>query len=318
MNEVVWGMIGCGDVTEKKTGPGLYKAKGSRLKGVFSRTQARAEDWVNRHGHGTAYLTVEEMLADAEITAVYIATPPDSHYAYAMQAIAAGKAVLMEKPMAIHEYECQEIITAAEKAGVSVFVNFYRRGLPKIQMIKEKLDQGEIGKPLTVEIRHFQKPHPSDYENPLPWRLRPEAGGGKALDTQVHVMDYLSYFFGHLTWMDGCAMNKGGLYTVEDTTVANFIFSQEIIGTAAWCYVAGYELDEVTITGTAGKMVFSGTGVTDLVVNGEAIDLEEPEHVGLAFIQSVVDELNGKGNSPADLESAALVTRWFERLLSKT
>lgn len=85
--KVIWGMIGCGDVTEKKTGPGLYKAEGSQLRGVFNRTTKRAEDWVERHGHGQVYLNREEMLADTAITAVYIATPPESHYGYAIQAL---------------------------------------------------------------------------------------------------------------------------------------------------------------------------------------------------------------------------------------
>ncbi|WP_373737380.1 Gfo/Idh/MocA family protein [Jeotgalibaca porci] len=316
MKEVIWGMIGCGDVTEKKTGPGLYKAEGSQLKGVFNRTTKRAEDWVERHGHGQVYVTVEEMLADSAITAVYIATPPESHYNYAIQALKAGKAVLIEKPMAIRYEECLEIIMLSEKLNVPVFVNFYRRSLPKIQFIKTSLEEGLIGKPLTVDIRHFRKPEASDYEQPLPWRLQLEAGGGKALDTQVHVLDYLSYFFGHLTHLSGQALNNGGLYPVEDTTVATLQFATGIIGTATWCYVAGYELDEVTITGTSGKMVFSGTGITDVTLNDTVHEMMDPEHVGLAFIQAVVDELNGKSKSPADVVGAALVTHWFEKLLS--
>lgn len=317
MKEVIWGMIGCGDVTEKKTAPGLYKAEGSRLKGVFNRTTERAEDWVKRHGHGEVYQTVEELLTDPAITAVYIATPPESHYDYAMQAMKAGKAVLIEKPMAIRYRECVNMIAASEQYNVPIFVNFYRRSLPKIQFIKKTLEQGTIGKPLTVEIRHFRKPEPSDYNEPLPWRLRPEAGGGKALDTQVHVLDYLSYFFGPLTQMTGHALNNGGLYPVEDTTVATLQFTDGVVGTATWCYVAGYDLDEVTITGTAGKIVFSGTGITDVTLNGHVHEMENPEHVGLLFIQAVVDELNGKDASPADFDSAALVTRWFEKLLTQ-
>lgn len=316
MKEVVWGMIGCGDVTEKKTGPGLYKAKGSRLKGVYNRSIERAESWVARHGHGMVYPTVADLLADSEITAIYIATPPDSHYHYAMKAIAAGKAVLMEKPMAIHHWESLDIVEASKKMCVPVFVNYYRRGIPKIKTIKTLLDQGVIGEPLTVEIRHLQKIKPSDLEEPLPWRLTLVAGGGKALDTQVHVMDYLSYFWGPLTRMEGQAVNKGGLYPVEDTTVASFIFSKGIIGTAVWCYVADEEVDEVVITGTKGTIKFSGTGITDLWVNGKELILEDLEHVGLLFIQEVVDELNDIAPSSADIESAVAVTRWFEHVLA--
>ena len=129
MKETIWGMIGCGDVTEKKSGPGLYKTNGSRLKGVYNRTEAKAHDWVQRHGHGQVYGTVEELLADEEITAVYIATPPATHFDYAMQVITANKVPLIEKPMARTFAECQAILDAAGEKGLSVFVSFYRRAL---------------------------------------------------------------------------------------------------------------------------------------------------------------------------------------------
>lgn len=108
--------------------------------------------------------------------------------------------------------------------------------------------------------------------------------------------------------MTGHALNNGGLYPVEDTTVATLQFAKGVIGTATWCYVGGYDLDEVTITGTTGKIVFSGTGMSDITVNDTVHEMPEPEHVGLAFIQAVVDELNGKSKSPADVVGAALVT----------
>ena len=131
MKETVWGMIGCGGVTEKKSGPGLYKAYGSRLKGVYNRTEAKAYDWVQRHGHDQVYATVEELLADEEITAVYVATPPATHFDYAMQVIAANKVPLIEKPMARTFEECQTILEAAGENGLPVFVSFYRRALEK-------------------------------------------------------------------------------------------------------------------------------------------------------------------------------------------
>lgn len=316
MKEVVWGMIGCGDVTEKKTGPPLYKIPNSRLKGVYNRTQARAEDWVARHGHGTVYESIEALLADPEINAVYIATPPASHHPYAIQALQAGKIPLIEKPMASTFEQCQEIMAVAEKENLPVFINFYRRGLEKIMTIKQLLEDGAIGEPLVVESRHFRQVEASDL-NPdqLPWRVTKEAGGGKALDTQVHVLDYLQYFFGNIETMTGVAENRGGYYEVEDTITASFQFENRVVGTAAWCYVADLNLDEIRVTGTKGQMVFSGTGVTDLTVNGETLAFESPEHVAMPFMEKVVDELLGKGPSPADTTQAAHVIQVFDQLL---
>lgn len=315
MQEVVWGMIGCGDVTEKKTGPALYKATGSKLKGVYNRTKEKAVDWTKRHGHGQVYESVEMMLADPEINAVYIATPPASHYDYAIQALRAGKIPLIEKPMASTHEQCQEIIQVAEEVGLPVYVNFYRRGLEKILKIKQLLEEGAIGQPLLVEVHHISPPDAADFDRDnLPWRVTPEAGGGKALDTQVHVLDYLTYFFGSIHHVKGNAVNLLGLYEVEDTTTASFQFESGVAASAVWCYVADRRQDEVVITGTKGDMRFSGTGVTDLTVNGETYAFENPEHVAFSYMQMVMDEIRGIAQSPANTQEAAAVVRVFEEV----
>lgn len=320
MKEVVWGMIGCGDVTEKKSGPALYKAKGSRLKAVYNRTQSRAESWTKRHGHGIVYDSVDKLLADKEITAIYIATPPAKHFEYAMQVIEAGKIPFIEKPMASTYEECRQILEAAEEKDLPVYVSFYRRAMDKFQKINTLLKEEAIGTPILVESRQFQKPQLEDFnkEN-LPWRLKPEAGGGKALDIQVHVLDYLAYFFGDIQTIQGVVENKAGLYEVEDTISASFQFENGVVGSAIWSYVADFDLDEVTIIGTEGRFIFKGTSFesVSLIKNGleERFYFDKPEHVAMPFIQSIVEEMRGKEKSPADAKSAANGIRMFDLLL---
>lgn len=320
MQEVVWGMIGCGDVTEKKSGPALYKTEGSRLKAVYNRTPQRANSWIQRHGHGIVYETAEKLLADKEINAVYIATPPASHFDYAMQVIAAGKIPFIEKPMASTYEECRQILEAAEAKNLPVYVSFYRRAMDKFQKINSLLKEGAIGKPLLAEIRHFQKPQPEDYQKEnLPWRLKPEAGGGKALDIQVHVLDYLAYFFGDIQKIQGIAENRAGLYQVEDTISASFQFENGVIGSAAWSYVADFDWDEVIIIGSEGRLVFTGTSFESVVLlknnQEEEFHFDTPEHVAMPFIQTIVDEMRGVGSSPANAASAANGIRMFDILL---
>ena len=79
MNNVRWGIIGCGDVTEVKSGPGFQKADGSSLVAVMRRDRAKAEDYARRHGVPRVHATAEALIADPGIDAVYIATPPDTH-----------------------------------------------------------------------------------------------------------------------------------------------------------------------------------------------------------------------------------------------
>ena len=182
------------------------------------------------------------------------------------------------------------------------------------------LDEGAIGQPQLLEIRQYQRPAPEDLDKDnLPWRLQPASGGGKDLDIQVHVLDYLAYYFGDITAMTGIVENRAGLYEVEDTVSASFRFANGVVGSAAWCYVADFDLDEVTIIGSEGTLVFEGTSFewVRLIKDGETTiyNFETPEHVAMPFIQTVVDELNGKAKSPADATSAANGIRMFDELL---
>jgi 1,5-anhydro-D-fructose reductase (1,5-anhydro-D-mannitol-forming) len=105
-----WGMIGCGDVTEVKSGPGFQKAAGSALMAVMRRNGGLAADYARRHGVPRCYDRADALLADDEVDAVYIATPPDTHADYALLAAAASKPAYVEKPMARHTPECDRMI----------------------------------------------------------------------------------------------------------------------------------------------------------------------------------------------------------------
>ena len=106
---------------------------------------------------------------------------------------------------------------------------------------------------------------------------------------------------------------------MEDTVSAAFRFANGVVGSAAWCYVADFDLDEVTIIGSEGTLVFEGTSFEwiRLIKDGKTTNytFETPEHVAMPFIQTVVDELNGKAKSPADATSAANGNRMFDELL---
>jgi len=95
-----WGIIGCGDVTELKSGPAFQKVPGSKLVAVMRRNADLARDYAKRHGVARWYSDASELINDPQVDAVYVATPPDSHALYAIQAMKAGKPVYVEKPMA--------------------------------------------------------------------------------------------------------------------------------------------------------------------------------------------------------------------------
>jgi predicted dehydrogenase len=151
MRTVTWGAIGCGDVCERKSGPPLYRVPGCALRGVHRRDAAKGRDFAHRHGCAF-FATVDELLADPAIDAVYIATRPDSHREYTLRAAAAGKPVLVEKEMALDADECSAMIAACRRARVSLGVAFYRRCYPSVLRTRELLAADAIGPPLTLRI----------------------------------------------------------------------------------------------------------------------------------------------------------------------
>jgi predicted dehydrogenase len=316
-------MIGHGSVTEIKSGPGLYKSKNSKLKGIYGRNREKAQDFANRHGVETVYESVEAMLGDPEIDAVYLPVPPKFHKDFAIKCLEAGKIPYIEKPMAQTYKDCLEIMDKAREVKLPVYVAFYRRGMEKYVKIKALLDANTIGQVRCVEVRHLMKPEASDYDREnLPWRLIPDiAGGGKFLDMGVHVLDILDFFFGKIVETNGIAENLGGLYDVEDTVSASFKFESGVIGNGLWCYVADHGEEYVRITGDLGTMTFEGLGYGPVTVKTEAGEIQHqftaPEHVGQPYIQSIVNEIAGVEKSTADLESAANVIRVTDQILEE-
>ena len=323
LNEVCWGMIGCGNVTEKKSGPPLYKTPRSRVKGVFSRNADHAADYAGRHGISRVYPTAEVLLADSEINAVYISTPPDTHRKYALLALEAGKIPYIEKPMAMNSGECTEILTAGEAAKLPVYVAFYRRALPKYLKIKEIVDSGRIGAVQSVRLNHFMKPEPSDLDrSKLPWRLIPEiSSGGKFVDMAVHVIDIVQFLFGDIVSAKGFADNRGGYYDVEDTVGAAMLCRSGVRVTGFWCYAAGVDEEEMLIVGNKGSIRTTGLFFTPVHVvsddGEETFAFPEPEHVAGPFVQTLVEEMTGGKKSNADAKSAANNVRVVDIILAE-
>ena len=140
-----WGIIGCGDVTEVKSGPGLQKAAGSQLVAVMRRNGALAADYARRHGVARWYDDARALVADPGVDAVYVATPPGAHLEGVSLAAAAGKPVYVEKPMARSARECDAMIAACAASKQKLFVAYYRRALPRFVQVKALLAGGTIG-----------------------------------------------------------------------------------------------------------------------------------------------------------------------------
>ena len=321
METINWGIIGCGDVTEKKSGPGFQKAKHSRLVAVMRRNRDLAEDYARRHSVPAWYDSAEALINDPEVDAVYIATPPSSHKEYTLLVAKAGKPVYVEKPMALNYTECREMISACEAARVPLFVAYYRRALPRFLKIKNLLDSGAIGTVQFIRTALYQPPHPRDRDpGNLPWRVKPEiAGGGHFVDLGSHTLDFLDFIIGPIQSVKGFASNLAGLYPAEDTVSCTFKFENGVHGTGIWSFNAFEKYDGTEIVGSEGSISFptfdNAPVVLKLQGRDEKFEIDHPEHIQQPLIQTIVDELNGTGTCPSTGKTAARTTRVMEEIL---
>ncbi len=321
-----WGFIGCGEVTEKKSGPAFNEIEGSEIVAVMSRREAKARSYAERHGIGKWYTDAQEIIDDPDVNAIYVATPPSSHATFAIMAMRAGKPVYVEKPLAANYDDCIRVNRVSEQTGVPCFVAYYRRYLPYFKKVKELVSQGAVGNVLEVQIRYACPPRKSDFApaGNAPWRVRPDiAGGGYFYDMAPHQLDLLQDMFGVITDAYGIRANRGGLYAAEDTVSACFEFEGGLPGSGSWCYVAHESAseDRIEIIGDKGKLSFSvfdydpillstTEGVSNIVV-------PNPPYVQLPLIKSVVEDLQGFGVCSCTSVSATPVNWVLDRILGK-
>ncbi|PFA68062.1 oxidoreductase [Bacillus sp. AFS015802] len=315
-NKVRWGIIGCGDVTEKKSGPAFQKVKNSELVAVMRRTGELARDYAERHRVPKWYDDAEKLIHDPEVDAIYIATPPGSHMGYTLQAAAAGKPVYVEKPMARDFDECNEMIAACKRAGVPLYVAYYRRAQERFLKIKELLDQGRIGDVRFVSSTQYQKAGEDvkDAEH-LPWRVQPAvAGGGLFFDLASHTLDILDFLLGPIQEAKGFASNQGGYYQAEDIVTGTYQFSSGVQGTGKWCFTAFEDVDMNEIVGSKGKITFSTFGDDPVTLTtNEGIEqwsFERPLHVHQPLVETIVKELTEGGVRCPSTGDSGSRTNW--------
>ncbi|MBQ1909425.1 MAG: Gfo/Idh/MocA family oxidoreductase [Bacteroidaceae bacterium] len=325
LKEIRWGFIGCGEATEKKSGPAFEQIAGSSVVAVMSRSKEKAEAYARSRGIARWYTDAQQLIDDTEVNAVYIATPPSSHATYAIMAMKAGKPVYVEKPLASSYLDCQRINRISEQTHVPCFVAYYRRQLPYFRKVKELLSTGAIGKVINVQVRFAVPPRDLDYNSKsLPWRVQRDiAGGGYFYDLAPHQIDLLQELFGPIVRAKGFSTNMGGLYETEDSVSACFQFHNDLPGSGSWCFVShdSARIDSIEIIGDKGSMHFSVYTYQPIVLHNsegrQEIAIQNPPFVQMPLIESVVQHLQGIGNCTADSVSATSVNWVMDRILGK-
>ncbi len=318
MSLIRWGIIGCGNVTEVKSGPAFNKVPNSKLMAVMRRDESLLKDYALRHNVPYTFTSASDLIHHPEIDAVYIATPPHVHELYAIEALRANKHVYVEKPMATTVGACLHMQKVANELNGKLSIAHYRRQLPLFLKVKELLESNEIGKITNVKIVMHKKARPASYyiNN---WRVdKTQAGGGFFYDLAPHQLDLVFYFFGNAITYHGTSFNKSGLYLVEDTVHGEMQMENGVHFTGDWCFAIDAneeEQDTFIIIGTQGSIKFPVFGhVITVIKKGitEHIEFEPPVHNQQNLIEKVVTFFLGKGENPCTTDDALQSMRVME------
>ncbi|WP_316798482.1 Gfo/Idh/MocA family oxidoreductase [Pedobacter frigidisoli] len=313
LKEIKWGIIGCGDVTEVKSGPAFNKIENSSLVAVMRRDAAKAEDYAKRHGVPKWYINADDLINDTKVNAIYIATPPGSHEEYTLKALAAGKPVYVEKPMTLDAESAKRMTEAANQSGVKLSIAHYRRAQPMFLKIKQFIDEAVIGDIRFAKLEMFQSiSNELIAKSDEDWRTNPAiSGGGLFHDLAPHQLDLMYYFFGEIESFNGLELNQARLSAADDFVTRQIKFKNGVVFNGTWCFTvaAADQKDVCEIYGSQGKISFSVFGNTvTLSVGGkeEHIVFDSIPHVEQPMIEKVVNYFLEQGPNPCPPEDGVL------------
>jgi predicted dehydrogenase len=275
MTKLRWGLIGCGDISQKRIGPALRDSALSEFVAVCRSRPELAESFARQFGARKWYPDVQELLRDDEIDAVYIATPVHLHAEQTIAAAAAGKHVLCEKPLAMSVQECDQMMAACRAGNVKLGTAYYRHFYPMIERIKSVIGSGEIGVPILAQINAFENFDPPA-DHPRAWLLKKSlAGGGPMFDFGCHRIEVLINVLGPVT--DVRAMNAKVAFDreVEDTAMALFRFDRGACGVLSVTHAAREPQDTIDIFGSLGSIHVPVLNEGNMrVINGQGVRTE--------------------------------------------
>lgn len=315
-----WGIIGCGDVCEVKSAPAYQQVDSFSLVAVMSRSLAKAQDFAKRHNVPKYYDNAQQLIDDPDINAVYIATPPDSHYEFALQVAKAGKVCCVEKPMALNFAQCQGMQHAFAQQKLPLFVAYYRRSLPAFLQIKQWLDDQEIGHVRHIDWQFIRPPSATHLAKTPNWRTQQEvAKAGYFEDIASHGLDLMSFLLGTIKQAQGVASNQQALYSAYDAVAASLLFESGVTGTGHWNFAASNTTDKVLITGERGQISFSVFEESPAILTTAdkciTLGMPKPTPIQGDFVQAMAEHLAGNAIHPSLADTGAHTSWVMDEIL---
>ena len=321
--KIRWGIIGCGNVTEVKSGPAYKLTEGFELKAVMRRDLEKLQDYVQRHGIEKYYTDADALINDPEIDAVYIATPPDTHLLYALKVAEAGKPCCVEKPLSPSYAESLKIYETFQEKKIPLFTAYYRRSLPRFEQINTWIKENKIGTIRTIGWQFSKAPSAIDISKKYNWRTDAKiAPGGYFDDLASHGLDLFTHLIGNIQEVSGISTNQQSLYDAKDAFVACWVHENGITGTGNWNFGSATHEDYVEIKGSKGKIEFAVFDEKPIILKTEEeqleVFIEHPKHVQLHHVENIKKHLLEKNYSHPSSGLTGLHTSWvMDKILGK-
>lgn len=311
-----WGIIGCGNVTEVKSGPAYQLTNGFELKAVMRRDAEKLKDYALRHNIEKQYTSAEELINDNEIDAVYIATPPDSHLHYALMVAQAGKPCCIEKPLTPSYKDSLTIYEVFKEKNIPLFVAYYRRSLPRFEQVKKWLDEKVIGDVRHISWTMSKPPKDIDLSGKYNWRTDVNvAPAGYFDDLASHGLDLFTYYLGEVKEVYGISLNQQKLYSAKDAVSACWLHEGNVTGTGFWNFGSESNEDKVELFGSKGKIEFSVFDEKPLIIEldgkHEEFFIEHPQNVQLYHVKNMKKHLFEENYNHPSNGYTALHTSWI-------
>ncbi|QFI68109.1 Gfo/Idh/MocA family protein [Sinorhizobium alkalisoli] len=299
-----WGLIGASTIAREWV-IGAIRAAGGDVVSVMSSSAERGATYAQENGIAKSVASVDELVGDPDIQAVYISTTNELHREQALAAIRAGKHVLCEKPLALTLNDACEMVLKACEAGVVLGTNHHLRNAATHRAMREAIAAGRIGRPIAARVFHavYLPPHLQG------WRLdRPEAGGGVILDITVHDADTLRFVLDDdpieaVAISHSAGLSKEGL---EDGVMGVLRFRSGVIAQFHDAFTTKYAETGLEVHGTDGSLigrnVMTQRPVGTVTLRNEDGEFDLPlDHSNLyeTALQAFHAAIEGKGSPSA-------------------
>ncbi len=310
-HSVRWLLVGTGDIVQKRVGAALTP----RISGVCGGRQ-RAAAIAADHGAAEVFDDLDTALRDTAANAVYIATPVHRHRPEALKAIAAGKHVLIEKPLGLNGDDAQRICDAAAAAGVTAGCAYYRRCFPRMAHLADLLARKTLGKIVMVRLSYWSWFDPAT-DDPKLWRVDPaRSGGGPLADMGSHLFDQLIALFGVPRSVSASCATLAHDYAAEDTASVIMTLANDAQVTASFGWNSRTWRHEIEVIGTEGKVLWApaDTGAVTVTIGRDVAehDLPNADNVHQPLVDDFEAAVTASHPPIAPLEAAAATNRLLD------